>query len=251
MDNFSRYKRFFAFGCSMTSYAWATWADIIAQEISEHYNFGQSGAGNLFIACQVTEANIRFNFNKDDLIMIMWSGVSREDRYVKSNWITPGNIFTQNIYNDDFVKKFSDPVGYLLRDLNLITLTISLLDNIGVDYQMLNMAPFDHLQSPNPMHCDFKKILDFFKPTTKKIMPDILTTELKGSWPQHPITSKDGKRTADYHPNPLQHFQYLKKIFPEIVWSEKTLEFVKQEQKKMESIKTFEEMKFKPFLERL
>ena len=60
------YKRFFAFGCSLTRYHWPTWADIIAREIPESYNYGQSGAGNLFISNQVVEANVRHKFNDTD-----------------------------------------------------------------------------------------------------------------------------------------------------------------------------------------
>ena len=101
MIDFKKYKRFFAFGCSMTSYGWPTWADIIAQEIPEYYNYAQSGGGNLFISCQVTEASLRHKFTDTDLVMVMWSSVAREDRHVNGNWLTPGNIYTQNYYDDN------------------------------------------------------------------------------------------------------------------------------------------------------
>jgi hypothetical protein len=251
MTDFKKYKRFFAFGCSMTSYGWPTWADIIAQEIPEYYNYGQSGGGNLFISCQVTEANFRYKFTDTDLVIIMWSGVSREDRYVNNCWLTPGNIYTQNYYDDNFVQKYADPLGYLLRDLNLITLTSALLDNLQVDYHMLNMAPFDHLQSTNKKMTDkVNQLFDLYRTTINKLLPDILTLELNGIWPQHPIR-KDGGQTADYHPSPIQHFNYLKKFFPEYSWSNKTIEFVQKEQNKMENIKNFNDLIFKDPLDRL
>lgn len=245
MIDFKKYKRFFAFGCSMTSYGWPTWADIIGNEIPESYNYGQSGGGNLFIACQVAEANLRHNFNETDLVMIMWSGVSREDRYVNDNWLTPGNIFSQNYYDDKFVKRYADPTGYLLRDLNLITLTSAMLENLKIDYHMLNMAPFEHLQSTHKVMSDkIIKILDLYKPTVEKILPDLLTLGLAGKWPQHPI-SKIGGQNADYHPSPKQHFVYLNKVFPKLQWSKDTLDFLDREQAKMEMLRNFDDMVFK------
>jgi hypothetical protein len=245
MVDFKKYKRFFAFGCSMTSYGWPTWADIISQEIPEFHNYGQSGGGNLFISCQLTEASLRHSFNDTDLIMIMWSGVSREDRYINNSWLTPGNIYTQNYYDDNFVQKYADPTGYLLRDLNLITLASTLLENLSVDHYMLNMAPFDHLQSTSKkMDQNVKQLLELYKPTLDKLLPDILTFELKGKWPQHPIR-KEGGQTADYHPSPIQHFNYLKKLFPDYCWLNDTIEFVQHEQTKMENVRNFDDLTFK------
>jgi hypothetical protein len=251
MIDFKKYKRFFAFGCSMTSYGWPTWADIIAQEISESYNYAQSGGGNLFISCQATEASLRHSFNDTDLIMIMWSGVSREDRYINNNWQTPGNIYTQNYYDDKFVQKYADPTGYLLRDLNLMTLANTLLENLNVDHYMLNMAPVDYLQSPSKkMDQNIKQILDLYKPTLDKLLPDMLTVGCNGQWPQHPI-KRIGGQTADYHPSPRQHFNYLNKIFPNLQWSDSTLEFVETEQQRMEQLRNFDDMIFKIPLARI
>ena len=239
--NFKKYKRFFAFGCSMTAYGWPTWADIIAQEIPESYNYGQSGGGNLFISCQISEANARHKFNRDDLVMVMWSSVAREDRYLNGNWITPGNIYTQNTYDEKFVKSFSDDFGYLLRDINLITLTKSLLDLIGLNYHMLNMSPLTVSCFDPSTKTRMSRLQEYYKETFDSILPDILTLELKGTWPQHPIT-KDGGQTADYHPSPIQHFGYLNKLFPDAQWSESTKNFVKQSQTDMEKITNFDQM---------
>jgi hypothetical protein len=250
MIDFKKYKRFFAFGCSMTSYGWPTWADIVAHEIPESYNYAQSGGGNLFISCQVTEANLRHKFTDSDLVMVMWSSTAREDRHINGNWLTPGNIYTQNYYDDTFVNKFADELGYLLRDINLITLTKNFLDTSLAEYFMLNMSPFktdcrDHVL--NAKYNDIKKI---YRETFNSILPDILSLELNGTWPQHPI-SKAGHQSADYHPSPIQHFGYLKKLFPEARWSNTTLEFVKNEQAQMEKLRNFDDMIFKTPLLRI
>ena len=228
----------------MTSYGWPTWADIISQEISESYNYAQSGGGNLFISCQITEANLRHKFNDSDLVMVMWSSVSREDRYINGNWLTPGNIYTQNYYDDKFVKAFSDELGYLLRDINLITMTKHLLDHAGIDYYMLNMSPLTIIPTNENSVNKFNWIKEIYHNTFKSILPDILTLELKGTWPQHPI-SKDGHQSADYHPSPAQHFGYLTKLFPDTVWSQSTLDYVAVEQEQMENLRNFDDMVFK------
>jgi len=244
--DFKKYKRFFAFGCSMTSYGWPTWADIISQEIPESYNYGQSGGGNFFIASQVTEANIRYKFNKDDLVIIMWSSIAREDRWLKGQWVTPGNIYTQDFYDQKFIEKFIDPKGSLIRDMAAITMCKGMLDNLKIDYHMLSMAPFIYMQftSPNQKFDNGEGVLEFYKDTLNAIKPDILTIECNGTWPQHPMKRK-GNQTADYHPSPRQHFNYLNKVFPDIQWSTHTLKFVKRSQSYMESLKNFEDMQFK------
>jgi hypothetical protein len=244
MIDFKKYKRFFAFGCSMTSYGWTTWADIIAQEIPEYYNYAQSGGGNLFISCQVTEASLRHKFTDTDLVMIMWSSVAREDRHINGDWLTPGNIYTQNYYDDNFVSKFADDLGYLLRDINLITLTKNLLDTLPAEYFMLNMSPFNTTCENYMLNLKYKDIKKMYSETFNSILPDILSLELQGTWPQHPV-SKKGGQTADYHPSPIQHFGYLKKLFPEAQWSSNTLEFIKTKQAQMEKLRNFDDMIFK------
>lgn len=244
MDNLKKYNRFFAFGCSMTAYHWPTWADAIACEIPESYNYGKSGGGNMFIACQVSEANIRHKFTKDDLVMIMWSGVSREDRYIKNSWLTPGNIYTQNYYNQDFIDKFADSKGFMVRDLNMIALTKGLLESTGTTYHMLSMAPLVHLQSADTEEITgVDELLEMYAPILNSILPDILTAELNGRWPQHPIRNPvPGGQTADYHPSPRNHFDYLNKLFPKLQWSSSTLNFITHHQKIVEDARLISDL---------
>ncbi len=246
MIDFKKYKRFFAFGCSMTSYGWPTWADIIAQEISESYNYAQSGGGNLFIASQIAEANTRHKFNETDLVMVMWSSIAREDRWLNGKWLTPGNIYTQDFYNQKFIEEFVDNKGMLIRDMAIITMCKGMLDNLKIDYHMMSMAPFIYMQfsSPNQKFDNGEDVLEFYKDTINAIKPDILTVECNGKWPQHPI-KKNGGQSADYHPSPRQHFNYLNKIFADIQWSKQTLKYVKKSQAHMESLRDFDEMIFK------
>jgi hypothetical protein len=102
------YKRGFLFGCSFTKFVWPTWADMLAHQ-SDYpvYNFGLSGIGNVGIVHRLVEADLKYKFNSDDLIIIVWSHWSREDRVFKNEWKTEGNIFlNKNFYNENFISKY-------------------------------------------------------------------------------------------------------------------------------------------------
>lgn len=248
MIDLTKYKRFFAFGCSMTRYYWPTWADIIAHEIQDSYNYGQSGGGNLFIANQVTEASVRYKFGAEDLVIIMWSGISREDRWLNDQWLTPGNIYSQNYYDNNFIEKFADSKGYLIRDLGLIAMCKGYLDNLHIDYHMLNMAPFDSMQyaTYDKSFDNSKEVLEFYSDVLYCIKPDILTTEYKGKWPQHPIKGRGKGQTADYHPDTKGHANYLKKIFPGIKFSKSTVDFIDHHQCRIAKAEYIDELTWTP-----
>lgn len=245
MIDFKKYKRFFAFGCSLTKYYWPTWADIIAREISESYNYGQSGGGNLFIASQVAEANVRHKFNAHDLVMVMWSSVAREDRWLNGTWLTPGNIYTQDFYDDKFIEKFSDCRGYLIRDMSIITMCKGMLDNLEIDYHMMSMAPFTYTQfvSLNQKFDNGQDVLEFYKLTLDSIQPDIFTVECNGKWPQHPIKGNGKGQFADYHPDTAAYANYLQKIFPNIELKSKTIEFIYEHQNYIRQSSCFDDLR--------
>lgn len=219
----------------MTNYFWPTWADLISVEIDEYYNYGRSGAGNLYISNSIVEANKIHKFTEDDLIIVMWSSTTREDRYVNRNWETPGNIYTQNVFDEQFVNKWADERFYFLRDFALIELTCTYLENLPCDSYMLQMMPFEEMQyydsNKDSYYSESHDLIDFYKDTFEKIKPDFLTTEFKGSWPMIKIEGYGGQQ-YDYHPTPSGHLNYLKKIF-NIQPSDKIVDLVKKYEKKI------------------
>ena len=241
-----KYKRLFTFGCSMTSYGWPTWADILGQLIPEHYRYGKSGAGNQFIACAITEANLKYKFNSDDLIMVMWTSVSREDRYKNNSWHVGGNVYTSDMIGDEYVQQWADTRYYLLRDLNYITLTHAFLENLNVDYDFLAMSSLTQLQLKG-RDADFKNgadILDAYSSTLKLLKPGMLEKEFKGTWPQVPIMMRGNPSTHDYHPTPASHLSYLKKIYPHWKVSKKIRKFVNEYQTRLENSKYIDEIEW-------
>lgn len=145
--DFDRYQRIFAFGCSFTQYGWPTWADLIALQYPEkkYYNYGMAGLGNLGIASRISEANKRYDFNENDLVMVMWSTFCREDRWVDHKWLTNGNVYNSE-YPRDWVEKYADPYGYLIRDHALINLTNSFLQQSKFGSIILKSAPFSYVE---------------------------------------------------------------------------------------------------------
>ena len=222
------YKRLFTFGCSFTGYMWPTWADMLHKEMpdAEFYNLGKSGAGQLFILSMLVEANERYKFDKDDLIVIQWSTFFREDRYVGNVWLTPGNIFTQHSYDKEFIKQFADLRGYLIRDLALITATKHILDLLPSSGIMLTSIPINaELTSIDPT-IKINDVLELYKdtiaslqtPMTEVLRPPGNTTVFPWATALGSYDTENGdpnKWIPDYHPGPVLYQAYLKKLnFP-------------------------------------
>jgi hypothetical protein len=243
--DFSKYKRFFAFGCSFTSYNWPTWADVLASEMpnAELYNFGHCGGGNSMISNRIVEANTKYNFTDTDLIIPMWTTFCREDRYVDGHWMGVGNMYTQDVYDRDFVRKFSEPLGYLLRDLAIITMTNVYLKTLPSDYFMMNGVPYTYqMDIKNPPRPSLYDILVVYKDTVNLTPPALVDLELGGEFKHgHTYTRQhNGEEYRDYHPHPLNYRNYLKKIgFP---LTDTSLAYTDQSMKLMAATKTEEQM---------
>ena len=230
--NFKNYKRFFAFGCSFTQYFWPTWADIISKEINESYNYGRCAAGNFFIFQALMEAIVKHKINKNDLVMIMFSNVTREDRFTKKRgWITPGNLYSQDEYDEKFIKEYLCDHGYLMRDLNLVYGCKLALDSLNCDYEFMSMVPFDSKQSDGSKMSNIDYLLKFYHDTLTTLEPNVLDTVFDGDWntrsprPTYQVHWQK-ESYVDNHPTPSEHLEYLQKIIPNIVFSKETLDFV-------------------------
>lgn len=136
--------RVMTFGCSFTKYHWPTWADIVLKQADlagiQTDNWGMPGTGNLFIAIQIQQAIAQGLLKAGDHAFIAWSTLSREDRLVDGKWLTPGNIFNQNTYPQDWVEKYADMEFYALRDCTLINATRAALDGLGIKQTQFSMA---------------------------------------------------------------------------------------------------------------
>jgi len=114
--------RLFTFGCSFTYYAWPTWANIAAVDKNcEFYNFGMAGIGNVGISQRILEADCKFNFTKDDKIMIMWTSWTREDKIIGYDYEAGGSIFGK--YPTAWLKNNFHYADIIVKNSNAIIAT--------------------------------------------------------------------------------------------------------------------------------
>jgi len=205
----TKYKRFFAFGCSFTNYYWDTWADIIGKHIPEYYNYGVMGAGNGCIFNSVAEANARHEFTDDDLIIIMWTGRTREDRYVGDRWVVAGNVHLQlnDFYDKKFIKKFSCDRGYLIRDMAYISTTQKILQNSSCDWDFLSMNNIDitDLTKDNDVTALYKTSISDI------VQPDCDTFSDRYTESEFIFVEEYNK--IDRHPSPRMYYDYLSEVY--------------------------------------
>lgn len=220
--DWSKYKRFFTFGCSFTSYMWPTWADVISKEMpeAEFYNFGKSGSGNPLISYRIAEANNRFKFTDTDLIMVMFTTYCREDRWLSPEnaeaieapsygWLSCGNIYNNKFYPKSWVRDFADERGYLIRDAATIDLTVKYLESISATSYCMLSVPF----VTNSESCDTTSqkpydLIAVYENTFNKFKPSLFELELKENWKD----LKNDYKFSDGHPSPLRYHSYLEKL---------------------------------------
>jgi hypothetical protein len=242
MLDLSKYNRFFAFGCSYTSYTLPTWADIVAAEIpdAEYYNFGQGGSGNLLINNRIAQANLKYNFNETDLVIVMFTAICREDRYIDGAWQTHGNIYNQEYYDNSFVKKYCDPFGYLIRDAALIEMTQTYLQSLPCQPLFFSIA-------------DMSLMAGFISETEPVEAPDYLMNKFKqiyGDNMKFPcvisknfvlslLDNKSHKPRLDGHPLASDYLEFL--INSEFPITSKGIDYVDDVMDKISKLKYWDD----------
>jgi hypothetical protein len=216
------HKRIFCFGCSFTDYkTMPTWADILKLHFektdTEIYNLGKRGAGNYYIFNTIVEKSLEYNFTKDDLILIQWSGFLREDRFKDGKWYTPGNIITQDIYSKSVVDKwFFDEEGMTKRDYSYIHSIQKMLESDNINYEMFSMNGSIPVSQYEPQN-DITDTFDFehlYEDTLSKLHPSMY--EIMWGTEDTPMGRaqyKELKHGVDFHPLPTEHLSYLEKVF--------------------------------------
>lgn len=218
-------KRLFTFGCSFTRYGWTTWPQILSEDLDlPYWNYAIPGAGNQYMFNMLMQADKYYNFTKDDLIIICWTNVCREDRLVKGKWIVPGNIYTQTVYDTDWVRKFADPVGMSLRDYATINAAdvylqgkkcqyhfLSMLDITKVfnqfNYDLDSLASKEEQTMLDEVKTLFSSSLSKIKPSFYDVLWDNkLENKMNALWAQF------DSKFSDAHPSPIEHYRYLETV---------------------------------------
>ena len=223
------YNRLFTFGCSFTEYRWPTWANILGQEFNQFENWGQPGGGNTFIFNSLIECINRNNIGVGDTVIIMWSTIGREDRWIKNRgWVTVGSIYNQTEYDKNFVTKWADPMGYLIRDMATISATKRVLEQLGCTWHFLSLGPLEYYDDSTDFRRDFKinqDIKELYQDELLTIKPNIYETVFNGDW---------GSRNSykplvhDDHPTIKEHQMYLSEVLPGYTISNNTLDLIER-----------------------
>lgn len=231
-------QRIFTFGCSFTGYQWGTWANILGVEFpeAEFRNFGRSGAGNQYIHNMIMQADNIYNFDHNDLVIVQWTNVCREDRYLpeKDGWLVPGNIFSQGAYDEQFIENYFSEFGSYVRDFALIKSAHQLLKH-RTNHHMIKMLDFefsnqwDLKKNPN---LNLKTLTEMYDESLRQILPSFYSTLWNNNLEAK--IAKDRKIVhkifQDGHPTPLEHYDYLKNVFKHD-WSDNTDQVVGATQK--------------------
>tara|TARA_B100001287_G_scaffold96389_1_gene80987 strand:+ start:3390 stop:4268 length:879 start_codon:yes stop_codon:yes gene_type:complete len=235
-------KRLFTFGCSFTHYMWGTWANALGQELDcEFVNFGRSGAGNHFIFNMLMQADAVYDFTHEDLVIVQWTNVCREDRYVPQDpngpWMTPGNIYSQKQYREEFVRDYFSEYGAYVRDLAFIKAGHEMLKH-KTQYHFLQMCDIlDQTDQWTGAKRDKNHRLDdmmkYYGPSLNELLPSFYQTlfnnniETKFKRDKKLIT----KNFQDGHPSPMEHYLFLKDTFKH-EWKDSTDRAVEEAQNK-------------------
>ncbi len=218
-------KRFFAFGCSYTSYCYPTWADYIGVGYDQYYNFGHAGCSNTFMMNRFIEAHDKLKFNKNtDTVFVMLTGFGRFS-YIgpnEPNWQTHGDLysycantkdpvlsfFSEKIWSDDFAVHQSwiayKTIKSILLDLNVPHKFLMGIDNSLYRDDIKNLSQRARRFS-NEIYqgLDIARSLDEWK-----------NLEGNGDSPYwEDIAQIDG------HPSHKAHFKFMSEHFPELVTS--------------------------------
>lgn len=212
-------RRLFTFGCSFTQYFWPTWADILGQEFDSFENWGKLGGGNQFIFNSVIECSLRNTLTSNDTVAIMWTNVTREDRYIKDNWETHGNVFTTYFYSPEFLHRYFDIKGCFIRDLAAIHAIKKYLEKLNVKTIFLSMVPMQNYDQYTVVQsAEAQQIIDLYKSTLEYIRPSVYEKVFNFKW--RPLEQ-------DMHPTPTEHLKYLDEVVPEIKISDRTRSWTK------------------------
>lgn len=211
-------NRLFAFGCSFTSYAWSTWADILGKQATEYQNWGLLGAGNQYIFNSVFECDQRHHFQSNDTVVVCWTNVFREDRYVYK-WSQLGNIYTQPLYDARWVKQNITERGCLIRDLAFVKAVKNFLEQRQVNWRFISMVPIDQTDQYKESKFNHNQdVIDLYQ--------DVIETIGSSFWE----ILKDRPRCQfDLHPLPADHLYYVDQVLPEFAVSDQTRQLILKE----------------------
>jgi hypothetical protein len=208
-------RRIFTFGCSLTAYEWPTWADALClhyylEDGCKTYNYGSTGMGNEHVVQALAAADLKHTFTDDDIICVLWSSWTREDRVWQDKaWGHYGNILNCPL-TVSFGKDYFSLENYIMKNITAIHSankayninfqgSVAQVDNVGM------VSEGDGLLNTFTTGMDQTNIA--FTPADREAY-------IKANNNVDPI---EMIRSHDGHPCPGEHVAYLKRtVLPEL-----------------------------------
>lgn len=238
--------RLFTFGCSITQFFYPTWADLLIwhfgdkMELSE--NWGKSGAGNQYIFTRIWEADSIYNFNKDDIVIVQWSAMFRDDRFILNHgWHVAGNLYhgqlkheplELNNYKYSSQYQWADPIHCVMRDCAMIASIKTMLKERGCKAIYFNFGDFYDTKSNKDSALNFKdslteksvnSILNQYQNFIETDLPPIMewngysNENIKDYMESRPLTLANvgddlSEARPEMHPLPFEYALYLEEF---------------------------------------
>lgn len=130
-------KRLVVFGCSFTNYGWPTWADILAMDNPdwEFENWALPGIGNQGIARRVMYRHYSQGWQPNEIVVVQWTSMVREDRFKDGEWLANGSVFNSKHYGIEWCEKYWDFDNDIINTVQSQK-TVSCLVGDKLAYQM-------------------------------------------------------------------------------------------------------------------
>lgn len=224
-------NRLFTYGCSFTKYFWPTWADILNHQVKpqEYHNWALPGAGNAYISHSFHLNNIEHNYGPEDLIVICWTNIFRNDWFIDFEWSQEGNVYsTYGKYNSLLTEDLKNQTIFFIRDIMNIYSVMQACDQAGCRHKHLAMLPMFEQHDEAGRHLfidseyerhDVKPLLDYIMPRLEKSFFEVLGDQVKDKWYSYfPEDEFQRPLLWDRHPMPTHHLKYLKEVFANTVF---------------------------------
>ena len=219
-------KRLFTCGCSYTIWHWPTWADYIGVNFDAYYNFARSGSDNKNILYNVLNANEKFNFTKDDTIIVMFTSFNRCSYFKQYELFNSGDLVEQQEQHP-FMNKYPYEAGIYDSWLSAKSIK-NLLDGKGVNYHLQQALPYDFLWENKKVlktnhSINYSElVLDYLNLLDSKVSLDGWVQD-NYDFVKERVVWQD-TNTHDGHPTMRHHLDFVEKFFPQY-YTEKAIDF--------------------------
>lgn len=226
-------RRFFYSGCSLTDYAYPTWADIIAYDlitqgkIDKAFNLGRGGACNDYILTSLLLVHQQNKITDNDVVGVGWTNPERHsliNEYSQGrlpnldyhiDWRTYGNVANSHLWNQ--IPLHLDIINteeYLLKSTSNAFNTIHNLFDITYETRFEVKELERRLEFPPEGQKFDRYLTDTYNKLINVISwQDYEMDEVqKFFFSSHPSISNHldhAKRIADLHPDTISHVMEL------------------------------------------